>query len=126
MLETVSGLKVCGVLLYNGSFEDVYADKYGACLFDANDGTAWYITEVNIGEPLELRSTNGLVDNINAGMYGADCIGVVYANNGNIVVFKEGNRAVLRDLGDMIHDKAADFYFSTDEEFDPEEYEEEE
>lgn len=122
MLETMTGLTQCGTLLWNGTFEEVYCDKYGTLVFENSDG-CWCISEVNIGKPLPVNHISDLVANINNDVYGEECIGVVYGFDGNIVVFKNEEYAVERKLWEPAKDCGEPFYYSTDEEYNMEEYE---
>lgn len=123
MLESMNNMTLCGVICWNDTWEDIYADDTGALLMETYaDGGCWYITEVNIGKPLELDNTGDLRRNIDDGLYGDGVIGVAYGYDGNIVVFLDESMAVERKLWEPTKDVGAHFYYSTDEEFEGEDY----
>lgn len=123
MLETMDNMTLCGVISWNNNWECIYADETGALLMETYaDDSCWYITEVNIGKPLALDNTGDLQRNIDSGLYGDEVIGVAYGYDGNIVVFLDENMAVERKLWEPKVDVGARFYYSTDEQFEGEDY----
>lgn len=120
MLEVVSGMTLCGVIEWNDCYEDIYCDEVGQLAFDSSqDGGCWGLAEVNIGEPMPMVNTLGLRNNMESGVYG-DCIGVVYANNGDIVVLLDEVTAVLRKLWAPLENVGEPFYYNTDIDYEPE------
>lgn len=113
MVEVMENMSLCGVLLYNDSWCEVFCDKYGVLAFDNYTDGMWCISEVNIGEPLELDKVNDLVSNIDKGYYG-ECIGVVYGSDGTIVVFLDDDKAVKRHVWSLKENDGEPFYYSTD------------
>jgi len=118
MLEVIEGGSLCGVLNYNGSWCDVFCDKYGVLAFDNDTDGVWCITEINIGKPLDLDNTRDLVSNIEHGYYGEPCVGVIYGYDGDIVVLLTENQAVLRKVWALKENAGNPFYYSTDEEYE--------
>lgn len=126
MLEVMNGMVLCGTINWNDTWEDVYCDPYGVCVFETyGDGGCWCLTEINIGTPLEQGSVKSLQSNLDGGMYG-EAIGVIYGYNGNIIVLLDEETAVERTLWEPTVDVGEKFYYSTDEEYEVEDCSEEE
>lgn len=120
MLETMGNMTLCGVINWNDTWEDIYCDEYGVLAFDNySEGGTWCVTEINIGKPMPMESTQSLQRNIENGVYG-ECIGVIYGNEGNIVVLMDEDKAVERYLWDPLVDTGETFYYNTDEEYETE------
>lgn len=118
MLETRQDMTLCGVIYWNDSWEEVYCDDCGVLVFETSqDGGCWCLTEINIGDPLPLPSVKGLKANIMRKEYGEKCIGVIYGNEGNIVVLLDENEAVCRSLADLLEDEGPKFFYCSDEEY---------
>ena len=119
MLECCPNMTLCGVILYNNCWEEIYADEVGTVVFEPGDG-CWIFSEINVPEPLPLDTVSGLVRNLESGSYG-DAIGVIYTMTGNIVVLLDEEHAVMRTLDDTVVNRGDVFYYSTDCEYDVEE-----
>lgn len=118
MMEIKENATMCGVIRYNDTWCEVYCDQYGVLAFDNYSDGTWCLTEVNISDPLELDNTADLVRNVEAGMYGAGCCGVVYSSTGDIVVLISESQAVLRKVWAPTVNEGEPFYYSTDEEYE--------
>lgn len=123
MLESRGDMSLCGVILYNNAWQEIYADEVGTLVFEPGDG-CWVLSEVNMPEPLSMDSVAGLIDNIENKVYG-DAIGVAYSGNGDIIVFLTEEKAVRRSIVDTHTDIDDPFYYSTDVEYDLDEFVEE-
>lgn len=118
MLESMDNMTLCGVITNNDSYEDIYCDDCGVLVFESySDGACWCLTEINIGTPLKLTSTQPLINNMENGVYG-DCVGVIYSSTGNIIVLTDEEYAVTRSIAAPGVDVGEKFYYNTDEEYE--------
>lgn len=121
MLESMDNMTLCGVIIYNGVAEEIYCDEVGQLVFETSqDGGCWCLSEINIGEPLSVKRVDNFVEAIETGVYGPNCVGVIFCKDGRVVVLLDEEHAVMRTLYDPLTNACEPFYYSADIEYEKE------
>lgn len=121
MLESMDNMTLCGVIIYNEVAEEIYCDEVGQLVFETSqDGGCWCLSEINIGEPLSVKRVDNFVEAIETGVYGPNCVGVIFCKDGRVVVLLDEEHAVMRTLYDPLTNACEPFYYSADIEYEKE------